>query len=71
MLSLNVLHSIKSRHLMNSVFYDCLYNELKEINLVYYGQKIENQTRKKIIEMKDNRPVINEIFYEGLGDIET
>ena len=58
-------------HAMNSVFYDCLYNELKGINLVYYGQKIENQTRKKIIEMKDNRPVINEIFYEGLGDIET
>ena len=36
---------------MEPIFYDCLFNELKGINLVYYGEKIENQTRKKKIEI--------------------
>ncbi|KAK8836532.1 hypothetical protein M9Y10_037792 [Tritrichomonas musculus] len=69
-LSKKVIHKIESLNLMESIYYDCLYDYLKGINLVYYGNKIENQTRKKKIEIIDHRPVINEFFYEGLGDIE-
>ena len=69
-LSEEVIKKIESFNLMESIYYDLLYNELKGFNLVYYGNKIENQKRKKKIEIIDNRPVINEIFYEGLGVIE-
>ena len=69
-LSEKVIQTIESLNLMESIYYDRLYDILKKINLVYYGTKIENQTRKKKIEIIDHRPVINEFFYEGLGDIE-
>lgn len=41
-------------------FYNRLYDELKEINLVYYGDKIKNQIRKRKVN-------INNIFYEGFN----
>ena len=34
---------------------------------LYYGEKIENQTEKKKMELIGNRTVINSLFYEGLG----
>ncbi|KAK8885296.1 hypothetical protein M9Y10_040742 [Tritrichomonas musculus] len=46
LLSEKVIKNIESRNLMESSFYDLLYDDLKEINLVYYVNTIENQTRK-------------------------
>ena len=62
LLSEKVIKNIESRNLMESSFYDRLYDDLKEINLVYYVNTIENQTR--ILKY------FNELFYEGLGDIQ-
>ncbi|KAK8890635.1 hypothetical protein M9Y10_035416 [Tritrichomonas musculus] len=50
-------------------FYNVMYNKLKSINLVYYGDKIENQKKKYKHTTFDKRIPINHFFYEGLGDI--
>ena len=65
----SILEVILKYYLNYSEYYDESYNNLKEINLVYYSKTIENQTQKKKIEYKDKRAVINSLFYEGLGDI--
>lgn len=36
---------------------------------IYYGKKIENQTRKEKIKEIDNRTVINSSFYEAFDDV--
>ena len=43
------------------------FNDLMNINLVYYDNKIDNMTEKKKIEFNDPRPELNLFFYEGLG----
>ena len=68
-LSESTINQIKFYQSKSILFFSQLYNKLKDINLVYYGEKIENQTEKKKIELIDNRTVINALFYEGLGDI--
>ncbi|KAK8839265.1 hypothetical protein M9Y10_032196 [Tritrichomonas musculus] len=65
-----VFHAIISGELDEKNNYDLLYNSLKNINLVYYGLNIENQTEKEKIIKKDKRVEINSVFYEGLGDID-
>lgn len=60
---------MKNRKLKEEIYCEQLYFNLKDINLVYYGNKIENQTRKKKTEIIDPSPKVNALFYEGLGDI--
>lgn len=55
-----VIKNIKMMKLKEPSFYNRLYDELKEINLVYYGDKIKNQIRKRKVN-------INNIFYEGFN----
>ncbi|KAK8836936.1 hypothetical protein M9Y10_036967 [Tritrichomonas musculus] len=45
--------------------YEKLFMAIKDINLVYYGFNIENQTMKEKIEKIDNRSELNSYFYEG------
>lgn len=68
-LALIVIEKIEKHQLTEELCYEQLYFHLKEINLVYYGCNIENQTVKKKIENIDLRPQNNSTFYEGLGDI--
>ena len=49
--------------------YDITFDELKDLNLVYYHDRIENQTTKKKMIIKDKRIDIKSSFYEGFGDI--
>ena len=69
--AMKLLNTIKKYRLKEQIYYEQMYFFLKKINLVYYGQKIENQTHKKKKEIIDRRPKINSLFYEGLGDIIT
>ncbi|KAK8837097.1 hypothetical protein M9Y10_037150 [Tritrichomonas musculus] len=68
-LAKRVYVEIKFQLTHDPAYYEKTYNKLKGINLVYYGNKIENQTEKKKIEYIDPRPKTNKLFYEGLGDI--
>lgn len=43
-------------------FYNAMYNKLKSINLVYYGDKIENQKKKYRQTPLDRRIPINHFF---------
>ena len=69
LLACKVVEKIRKHRLIEEFFYEELFDILKDINLVYYGIKIENQTMKKKIEKIDKRININKIFYDGLGDV--
>ncbi|KAK8886523.1 hypothetical protein M9Y10_041987 [Tritrichomonas musculus] len=69
LLAYHVCGEIKFQQIQDPNYYEKTYNKLKDIKLVYYGDKIENQTEKQKIEYIDPRPKINELFYEGLGNI--
>ena len=58
---------IHTLNLKDSIVYNEIYFMLKDINLVYYGNKIENQTLKTKIKEIDRRVSINSLFYEGFG----
>ena len=69
LLANHVCGEIKFQQMQDPNYYEKTYNKLKDIKLVYYGDKIENQTEKQKIEYIDPRPKINELFYEGLDNI--
>ena len=69
LLANHVCGEIKFQQMQDPNYYEKTYNKLKDIKLVYYGDKIENQTEKQKIEYKDKRPKINGLFYEGLENI--
>lgn len=62
-------HAIESYQLNEPQNYNKLFNSMKNINLVYYGNRVENQNVKRKIVILDKRRNINSLFYEGLGDI--
>ena len=64
-LAKRVINVIKNNRLNK----ERLYEDLKNINLVYYIYKIENLTQKDKIKTNDSRPEINYLFWEGFGNI--
>ena len=53
---------IKERKLRDKFNFQQFYIQIKEINLVYYENKIENQILKKKIEIIGHRAEINSLF---------
>lgn len=68
-LSEQAAHAIESYQLNEPQNYNKLFISMKNINLVYYGNRVENQSVKRKIVIIDKRRNINSLFYEGLGDI--
>ena len=64
-----IIKEIQYRKIKDPNFYKNAFDRLKFINLVYYGDKVENQREKKKIEIIDKRPKLNKCFYEGLEEI--
>ena len=64
-----VISMIKKMHFKQQSNYQNYYNKLKRVNLVYYGNNIENQGQKEKIKMKNDIHEINTYFYKGLGEI--
>lgn len=62
-------HAIESYQLNELQNFNKLFISMKNINLVYYGNRVENQSVKRKIVIIDKRRNINSLFYEGLGDI--
>lgn len=60
-----VFEVIQTNNLGDTHIYEKLFMAIKDINLVYYGFNIKNQTMKEKIEKIDNRRELNSNFYEG------
>ncbi|KAK8857410.1 hypothetical protein M9Y10_015815 [Tritrichomonas musculus] len=58
---------IKKMKLEDKAIQNKLYSSVKELNLVYYYERIENQSKKEFKERKKYpyQKDINELFYEG------